>query len=87
MNVTKVTREAVIRSPSPGAGVGGSFYYTRAEGLDMFCHYAIETRSDLFDEAYTMISSDNGRSWSPPEFHEAEITRPDGVLRRPICSH
>lgn len=41
-----------------------------------------ETRADLCDGAYTMLSTDNGHTWSEPEFHEAEIARPDGILRR-----
>jgi|AP95_1055475.scaffolds.fasta_scaffold15897_2 hypothetical protein len=82
MIVDSVRRETLIRSPGPGAGVGGGLYYSRTSGTDMFCMYGIETRSDLCDGAYTMLSTDNGRTWSEPEFHEAEISGPDGILRR-----
>jgi hypothetical protein len=77
-----VARGVLIRSPEPGAGVGGSCYYSRAAGVDMFCMYAIETRSDLCDISYTMLSADNGRTWSEPRAHETEIHRADGILRR-----
>jgi len=82
MVVASVTRETLIPSPGAGAGVGGALYYTRPSGSDMLCMYSIETRSDLCDGSYTMLSSDNGRTWSEPVFHEAEIPRGDGILRR-----
>jgi hypothetical protein len=55
---------------------------TGSWGGRMFCMYSIEMRADLCDGAYTMLSTDNGHTWSEPEFHEAEIARPDGILRR-----
>jgi hypothetical protein len=82
MIVRDVKRETLVPSPGPGMGVGGSAYYTRPEGLELICFYGIQTRSDLCDGAYIMHSPDNGRSWSTPEFHEAETHTPAGILRR-----
>ena len=58
--------------------MSGALYYTRSSGTEMFCMYSIETRADLCDGAYTMLSTDNGHTWSEPAFHEAEIVRPTG---------
>ena len=82
MIVESIRRETLIPSPCPGAGVSGALYYTRTSGTEMFCMYSIGTRGDLCDGAYTMLSTDNGHTWSEPVFHEAEIARPDGILRR-----
>ena len=82
MNIKSLGQETLVDSPEPGAGVHGALYYTRASGTEMFCMYVIETRSDLSDRFYTMLSPDNGRSWSEPILYESEIVRPDGILRR-----
>jgi BNR repeat protein len=82
MIVESIRRETLIPSPSPGAGVSGALYYTRTSGSEMFCMYSMQTRSDLCDGAYTMLSTDNGRTWSESEFHAAEIVSADGILRR-----
>ena len=82
MVIESARRECLIPSPAAGAGVNGAVYYTRTTGAEMFCMYSIQTRSDLSDGAYTMLSTDNGRTWSEPEFHETEIAGPDGILRR-----
>ena len=82
MVIESITRETLIPSPGPGAGVSGALYYTGIAGTEMFCMYSIQTRSDLSDGAYTMLSADNGHTWSEPEFHETEMATSGGVLRR-----
>ena len=82
MKIVSVSRETLVESPAPGAGVHGALYYTHASGTEMFCMYGIETRSDLSDRFYTKLSKDNGRSWSEPNLYESEIPRPEGILRR-----
>ena len=77
-----VTRQIFLPSPKPGTGVLAASYYTRATGGEMLSLHQLISRSDTIDVAYVRYSSDNGRTWSPPEERAMRETHPNGTLRR-----
>lgn len=66
----------------PGVRVGATAFYTRAEGLELSRRVGEQTRSDTTDVSYRSFSSDNGRTWSPPERIETGRPIKGGVQRR-----
>lgn len=69
--------------PTPRRGVYLKAYadYVKPDGVELFCRYMFQTRSDTFDVAYHMRSLDNGRTWSDPIEVPTHKKVPGGVLR------
>jgi len=75
-------KDVFIPSPSKGAHVSGTTYYTKRKGYDLMSIHSIETRSDTVDISYIRHSNDNGKSWSEPVVFECEFEDDHGIGRR-----
>ena len=77
-----VACDVFVPSPSPGAGVFGSSYYTRPRGGDLVSIHTLITRSDTADVAFIRRSADNGRTWSEAKPWPTQFAHPAGTGRR-----
>jgi len=73
-----------VATPRPGVRMVAHAFYVRPAGVDMIGLHAEETRSDKFDVVFQRYSSDNGRTWSPPERLDTLRKTAEGTYRRSL---
>jgi hypothetical protein len=77
-----IRRELFWKAPGNGTAVMAFAYYTKSKGLDLMSIEQRWSRSDTMDVCYVRMSSDHGRTWSPPVERITGERRADGMLRR-----
>jgi hypothetical protein len=75
------SKELLFRSPGLGTVVSAMSFYTRRDGLEKLRRRATEIKNDLTDTVEQSWSSDNGKTWSPPEAFPIQRATPNGTYR------
>ena len=76
-----VGKQVFIATPKRGVNLKAWSYYTQPTGLELFCRYSHQVRSDSVEVAFEKYSPDNGRTWGEPVEVPTKQKVAGGVLR------
>lgn len=76
-----VGKKVFVATPKRGVNLKAWSYYTQPTGLELYCRFSHQTRSDSIEASFEKYSPDNGRTWSEPVAVPVKKKVAGGTLR------